>query len=289
MLQNNLPKILRVLMLGDIVGSPGVNILQSYLLTIKKSMGLDLVIANAENAAGGSGLTPSIFKKLKAAGVDLFTLGDHIYKKQEIVNTLISENCICKPANYPSSSPGKTFAFTNTVDGFTVAVVSLMGRTFMRPVDCPFSAAEKIIPEVQMITNLIIVDIHAEATSDKYLMGHFLKGKVSAVLGTHTHVQTADEQILGEGTAFICDLGMTGPYDSVLGRCIEPVTATTISFLPNQFSVASGDVRMSGVVLEINAATGKTDSISRVQFCEKDLQEKFNGTEDKKLVLQPWP
>jgi len=146
MLQNNLPKILRVLMLGDIVGSPGVNILQSYLLAIKKSMGLDLVIANAENAAGGSGLTPSIFKKLKAAGVDLFTLGDHIYKKQEIVNTLISENCICKPANYPSSSPGKTFAFTNTVDGFTVAVVSLMGRTFMRPVDCPFSAAEKNYP-----------------------------------------------------------------------------------------------------------------------------------------------
>jgi calcineurin-like phosphoesterase len=164
-----------------------------------------------------------------------------------------------------------------------------MGRTFMRPVDCPFSSAEKIIPEVQMITNLIIVDIHAEATSDKYLMGHFLKGKVSAVLGTHTHVQTADEQILGEGTAFICDLGMTGPYASVLGRCIEPVTATTISFLPNQFSVASGDVRMSGVVLEINAATGKTDSISRVQFCDKDLQEKFNGTEDKKLVLQPSP
>ncbi|MBY0326742.1 MAG: YmdB family metallophosphoesterase, partial [Gemmataceae bacterium] len=168
-------------MLGDIVGSPGVNILQNYLSAIKKSMSLDLVIANAENAAGGSGLTPSIFKKLKAAGVDLFTLGDHIYKKTEIINTLITENCICKPANYPSSSPGRTFAFTNTMDGITVAVVSLMGRTFMRPVDCPFSAVEKLIPEINKITNVIIVDIHAEATSDKYLMGHFLKGKVSAV------------------------------------------------------------------------------------------------------------
>lgn len=156
----------------------------------------------------------------------------------------------------------------------------------MRPVDCPFSAVEKLIPEVNKITNVIIVDIHAEATSDKYLMGHFLKGKVSAVLGTHTHVQTADEQILGDGTAFICDLGMTGPYDSVLGRSIEPVTATTISFLPNQFSVASGDVRMSGVILEIDSATGKTQSINRIQFFDKHLNEQFNGTEEKKTVLQ---
>lgn len=278
---------MKVLILGDIVGTPGVNILQTYLPAIKKSMCLDLVVANAENAAGGSGLTPSIFKKLKAAGVDLFTLGDHIYKKQEIINTLISENCICKPANYPPSSPGRSFAFTNTIDGVSVAVISLMGRTFMRPVDCPFLAVEKLMLEVNKIANIVIVDIHAEATSDKYLMGHFLKGKVSAVLGTHTHVQTADEQILGDGTAFICDLGMTGPYDSVLGRSVAPVTATTISFLPNQFTVASSDVRMSGVLLEVNVATGKANSISRIQFFEKDLCKKFNGTEEKEVVLQP--
>ena len=287
MLPNNLQKKLNVMVLGDIVGTPGVLVLQNHLPAIKKDLNLDLVVANAENASGGSGLTPSIFKKLKAAGVDLFTLGDHIYKKQEIVGTLLSESCICKPANYPTSSLGRTFAISNTPDGTSVAVISLMGRTFMRPVDCPFNAIEKLLPEVKNITNIVIVDVHAEATSDKYLIGNFLKGKVSGVLGTHTHVQTADEHIMGDGTAFICDLGMTGPYDSVLGRSIEPVTATMISFLPNQFTVASGDVRMSGVVLEIDVLTGKSTSIRRIQFCEADLQNTIRGVGRKHSLLQP--
>ncbi len=275
------------MMLGDIVGSPGVSILQKYLFSIKKNNNIDLVIANAENAAGGSGITPAIFKKLKLAGVDLFTLGDHIYKRQEIISVLISENCICKPANYPPASPGNTFAIATTTSGVKVAVISLLGRTFMRPVDCPFNAIEKLLPEVKQVATVVVVDIHAEATADKYLMGHFLKNKVSAVLGTHTHVPTADEQILGDGTAFICDLGMTGPYDSILGRDINAVTATTTTFVPNQFSVASDDVRISGVILEINKIDGKARSITRVQFCEKNLQQKFPNIETKSILLQP--
>lgn len=275
------------MVLGDVVGSPGVTLLQKYLPTIKKNNNIDLVIANAENAAGGSGLTPAIFKKLKSAGVDLFTLGDHIYKRQEIISTLLSENCICKPANYPSSSPGRTFALATTTNGITIAVISLLGRTFMRPVDCPFNAVEKLLPEVNQSTNIVVVDIHAEATADKYLMGHFLKGKVSAVLGTHTHVPTADEQILGDGTAFICDLGMTGPYDSILGRDIDAVTTTTTTFVPNQFSVAHGDVRISGVILEIDRSSGKARNITRIQYCEKNLQEKFPNIETKGILLRP--
>ena len=199
------------------------------------------------------------------------TLGDHIYKKAEIIPTLQKEDRICKPANFPPDAPGRDFALARMKDGTPVAVVSLLGRTFMRSVDCPFRAADRVLKELPPEVHVIVVDMHAEATADKYLLGHHLKGRVSAVLGTHTHVQTADEQIFPGGTAFICDVGMTGPYDSILGRRIDRVLGTTVTFVPSAFDVAEGDPRLAGAVVEVDAATGKAASIRRVMLDEKGL------------------
>src|SRR5262245_61770240 len=175
---------MRILFMGDIVGPPGVAMVKTALRTVRERDEIDLVIANAENASGGSGITPAAYKQLRDAGVDLITLGDHIYKKQEIVAVLEKDERVCRPANYPLEAPGRAFALASTRDGTTVAVFCLLGRTFMRPVDCPFHAAERLLSELASVTRCIVVDMHAEATGDKYLMGHFLKGRVSAVLGT---------------------------------------------------------------------------------------------------------
>ena len=213
---------MRILFIGDIVGPPGVTFLKEALPALIAQEGIDLVIANAENAVNGSGLSPSVYRKIREAGVDLVTLGDHVYKKQEIIATLEKEDRVCKPANFPPDAPGREFVSAVARDGTSVAAFCLLGRTFMRPVDCPFRAADRVLAELAGKAKVVIVDMHAEATGDKYLMGHFLKGRVSAVLGTHTHVPTADEQILPGGTAFICDVGMCGPYASVLGRRAAP-------------------------------------------------------------------
>ncbi len=262
---------MRILFLGDIVGPPGVAFLKKALPPLVAHERIDCVIANAENAANGSGLTSSIYRKLRDAGVDLMTLGDHIYKKAEIIPTMQKEERLCKPANFPPDAPGRDFALARTKDGTPVAVISLLGRTFMRPVDCPFRAADRVLKEIPPEVRVVVVDMHAEATADKYLMAHYLKGRVSAVLGTHTHVATADEQVLTGGTAFICDVGMTGPYDSVLGRRIDRVLGTTVTFVPSAFDVADGDPRLAGVVVEVDAATGKAASIRRVMLDEKGL------------------
>ncbi|HVS39096.1 MAG TPA: TIGR00282 family metallophosphoesterase [Gemmataceae bacterium] len=262
---------MRILFLGDIVGPPGVTFLKKALPLLVAHERIDCVVANAENAANGSGLTASIYRKLREAGVDLMTLGDHIYKKAEIIPTLQKEERLCKPANFPPDAPGRNFALMQTKDGTPVAVISLLGRTFMRAVDCPFRAADRVLKELPPEVRVVVVDMHAEATADKYLMGRHLQGRVSAVLGTHTHVATADEQILPDGTAFICDVGMTGPYDSVLGRRIDRVLGTTITFVPSAFDVAEGDPRLAGVVVEVDAATGKAASIRRVMLDEKGL------------------
>ncbi len=262
---------MRILFIGDIVGTVGVNFVKRVLPVLIPRERIDLVIANAENAAGGSGLTEPLYKRLRAAGVDLVTLGDHIYKKQEIIPTLEQEERICKPANFPPDAPGREFALASARDGTPVAAFCVLGRTFMRSVDCPFRAADRVLKDLEGKARVVVVDAHAEATADKYLLGHHLKGRVSAVLGTHTHVPTADEQILEGGTAFISDVGMTGPYDSVLGRRIDRVLLTTVTFIPRAFDVATGDPRLGGAIVEVDPTTGRAESIRRVMIDEKHL------------------
>ncbi len=262
---------MRFLFLGDIVGTPGVELIRKALPLVIAAEALDLVVANAENASGGSGITPRVYRQLRQAGVDLITLGDHIYKKLEITDILKNDDRVCRPANYPPDAYGKRFALAEAKDGTPVAVICVLGRTFMRPVDCPFLAVDAVLAEIKDKAKCVLVDIHAEATADKYLIGHHLKGRVSAVLGTHTHIQTADEQILPGGTAFLCDVGMTGPYDSILGRRIDRVLSTTLTFVPTQFEVADGDVRLSGAIVDVDASTGKATAIRRFQFRECDL------------------
>jgi metallophosphoesterase (TIGR00282 family) len=254
----------RILLIGDIVGKPGVKIVTDSLAGLRQRQGIDFVIANGENSADGSGISPSIHKKLIAAGVDCITLGDHIYRRSEIVPVLQRESNILRPANYPASAPGRGWTVVNSAAGIPVAVVSLMGRVFMRPVDCPWTAVDRVLAEIPADVKVRIVDFHGEATSDKQLMGRYLDGKVTAVLGTHTHVTTADEQILPGGTAFQCDVGMTGPHESILGRRIDRVMETTLTFQPTQFDVATGDVRISGTVVDADEQTGRSTSIRRL-------------------------
>lgn len=262
---------MRLLFVGDIVGPPGVTFIRRALPAIVAAEQVDLVIANAENAAGGSGITPRVYRQLRQAGVDLITLGDHVYRKMDIIPILTADDRVCKPANFPEEAPGRPFALAAARDGTLVAVVCLLGRTFMRPVDCPFKAADRVLGQLANTTRCVVIDMHAEATADKYLMAHYLKGRVSAVLGTHTHVPTADEQILPGGTAFICDVGMTGPYDSILGRRIDRVLPTTISFVPSAFDVAEGDPRLAAAIVDIEAATGRAVAIRRYMLDEAGL------------------
>jgi 2',3'-cyclic-nucleotide 2'-phosphodiesterase len=263
---------MRILFIGDIVGPPGLTFLQRALPVLREVENIDLVIANAENTAGGSGITNKLYRKVRAAGVDLVTLGDHIYKKAEIIETLEKDVCVCRPANFPPDAPGRDFALTTARDSTPVAALCVLGRQFMRPVDCPFRAADRVLRELEGQARVIVVDAHAEATAEKYLLGHHLKGRVSAVLGTHTHVPTADEQVLTGGTAFISDVGMTGPYDSILGRRIDRVLFTTITFIPSAFDVAEGDPRLGGAIVDVDPATGRASSIRRIMLDEKGLE-----------------
>ena len=264
---------MRLLLIGDIVGKPGERIVTRAMAGLRKREGLGLIVANAENSADGSGLSPSIYRKLIAAGVDAITLGDHIYRRSEIAGVLNSESNIVKPANFPAAAPGKTWCVVKAADGTQVAVISLLGRVFMRPVDCPWAAIDRVLAEIPAEVKIRLVDFHAEATSDKQVMGRYLDGRVTAVLGTHTHVTTADEQIFPGGTAFQCDVGMTGPHESILGRRIDRVTETTITFQPTQFDVAEGDVRLSGTIVEADPATGRATAIRRLVVTAADAEK----------------
>jgi 2',3'-cyclic-nucleotide 2'-phosphodiesterase len=259
---------MRILFIGDIVGTPGVNAVKRAVPALRAAEGIDLVVANAENASAGSGLYPNQYKALRNAGVDALTMGDHIYKKAEIIPTLERDEPICRPANYPPQAPGRDHIICSAKDGTRVAVISLMGRTFMRPVDCPFLAADRILASLPPEVRCVVIDVHAEATADKYLLGHHLKGRVSAVLGTHTHVPTADEQILPGGTAFICDVGMTGPYGGILGRRVDRVLPATITFVPQPFDVASEDPRLAGAIIDIDSDGGRAIAIRRIMLDE---------------------
>ncbi len=263
---------MRFLLIGDIVGKPGVKIVVQAVPALRRREQLDLVIVNAENSADGSGISPSIYKKLMAAGVDCVTLGDHIYRRNEIRPVLEAETNIVKPANFPAGAPGRPFALVTTASGVQVAVVSLLGRVFMRPVDCPFAAVDRVLAELPEGVAVRVVDMHAEATSDKQLMGRHLDGRVTAVLGTHTHVPTADEQIFPGGTAFQCDVGMTGPHESILGRRIDRVLATTLTFQPTHFDVAADDVRLHGTIVDCDPSTGRATGIRRIVVTQAEAE-----------------
>ena len=256
---------MRLLLIGDIVGKPGRQIVVRSVRELAERERLDLVVANAENVAGGSGIMPDIYRELIAAGVDGITLGDHIYRRREINPILESAQNIVKPANFPPDAPGHDHMILSARNGVKVAVISLLGRLFMRPVDCPWAAADRVLAQLPPEIKVILVDFHAEATSDKQVMGRYLDGRVSAVLGTHTHVATADEEILPGGTAFQCDVGMTGPHDSILGRRIDRVMETTRTFNPTHFEVAVGDVRLNGSIVDVDPETGRAQSIRRLR------------------------
>lgn len=256
---------LNILCIGDVVGRPGKRILSDKLKPLVKEHKVDCVIVNAENAAGGSGLTPQIYDKLLKYGVNLVTLGDHTYRKRDIIETLQSNENIARPANLSEHAAGKGVAVYKTSKGPTVAVVNLIGRIFMKPADCPYNAVDKILPKLQRTADIIFVDFHAEATSEKNAMGYHLDGKVACVFGTHTHVVTADERILPKGTAYITDIGMTGATDSVLGRKAESVLKSFRTSMPVPFEVATGDVKLSAILVTVDSNSKKAESIERIR------------------------
>jgi len=258
---------IKLLCIGDVVGQPGRHVLRQGLEELVPALGIDCAIVNAENAAAGSGLTASLYKKVIAAGANLLTLGDHIYRRRDIIPVLEAEENIVRPANLPLGAPGRTFAVFETASGVQVAVVSVLGRMYMKPpTDCPFVAVDRVLAKIPSAVKVIVVDIHAEATSEKVALGWYLDGKVSVVFGTHTHVPTADERVLPNGTAYVSDLGMTGPYDSVLGRDKRRVIGAMVSGVPCAFDVAEHDARMCGVMVTVESTTGRATGIERVCY-----------------------
>jgi metallophosphoesterase (TIGR00282 family) len=263
----------RILFIGDIVGKPGRDIVCRSIKGLVAKHNLDLVIANAENAAGGSGLTPAIYRELIRAGIDAITLGDHVYRRKEIYSVLENEPNIVKPANLPPESVGRDWAVVQARNGVPVAIACLLGQLFMKPVDSPWQAADRVLAAMPNDTKVRVIDFHAEATSDMQLMGRYLDGRATAVLGTHTHVPTADETIFPNGTAFQCDVGMTGPFDSIIGRRIDRVMETTLTGRPTEFDVATGDVRLCGTIITADPGTGRATAIERLCVTEADLPE----------------
>ncbi len=262
-----------LLCVGDVVGGPGRRILTEALPKIAAEREVDCNIVNVENVAAGSGLTPNLYEKLIAAGVNLMTLGDHIYRRKEIIPVLEKSERIVRPANLAPQAPGHQYAVWETAGGARVAVLSLLGRMYMRTnADCPFRAADRVLGTIPDDVRIIVVDVHAEATAEKIALGWHLDGRVSAVVGTHTHVPTADECILPKGTAYITDLGMTGPHDSVLGRRKDRVLSSMITSVPIPFDVARDDARLSGVTIQVKSETGRATSIERIRITENDQQ-----------------
>jgi len=255
---------LRVLAVGDTVGKPGRRACMDLIPKIREREQIDFIIINGENIAGGSSITKETVDELFKAGADVVTTGDHIFKKKEATPLLATNERILRPHNYPAGTPGSGMVVVKAKNGTSVAVINLMGRVFMQSLDCPFQSAEKALAAISRETPIILVDFHAEATSEKVALGRFLDGKVSAVFGTHTHVQTADETILPHGTAYITDLGMCGPHDSVIGRKVEVVLKLFLTQMPTHLDVASGDERVSGIILDIDASSGRALSIKRI-------------------------
>jgi len=256
---------MKILFIGDVVGEPGRRAIAELVPKLKKRESVDFVIANGENAAGGSGITPSLCDELYESGVDVITTGDHVWKRKELLDRIASDSRILRPANYPRGAPGSGSTVVESASGVSVGVVNLVGRVFMQAVECPFRIVKEELVRLENKARVIVVDVHAEATSEKIALGWYLDGKVSAIVGTHTHVQTADEKILPGGTAFIADAGMTGPFDSVIGRTKEAVLTRFITQMPMKFDIAEGDIQLHGVIIDIDEKTGRAESIKRVQ------------------------
>lgn len=248
-----------ILAIGDVIGRPGRRALQELLPDLRQQYGLNLVLANAENAAGGLGLTPATAKELLDAGVDVLTSGNHIWVQKEIIPYLDSEMPVLRPLNYPPGVPGRGYLVSNQA-----VVVNLIGRTFMNDCDCPFRAMDKLLSELGARPGVIIVDFHAEATSEKMALGRYLDGRVSAVLGTHTHVGTIDAQVLPQGTAYVTDIGMTGPVDSVIGDDTKAVIQRFLTMMPHHLSVGKGKVVFNAILVTVDEDSGKATSIERI-------------------------
>lgn len=255
-----------LLCIGDVVGKPGRHVVSQALPALVRDRGIDCIIANVENAAGGSGLTAALYEKFVRYGVSVQTLGDHCFRRSDVFPVLDRSDRIVRPANLPPKAVGRGLTVYATPRGPRVAVITLMGRLFMKPAtDCPFQAVDALIASLPPDVKIIVVEIHAEATGEKVAMGWHLDGRASLVFGTHTHVPTADECILPGGTAYISDLGMTGPYDSVLGRRKDRVIGTLLTGIPSSFDVAERDVRLCGVLARVDSETGRATHIERVR------------------------
>ncbi|MFZ5987293.1 MAG: TIGR00282 family metallophosphoesterase [Bacillota bacterium] len=254
---------MNILFIGDIVGNPGRKAVKEMIQKLKRERQIDFCIANGENSAGGSGITYVVAQELYKSGVDGITLGNHTWSKKEVTNFIESDKRIVRPANYPPELPGNGSAVISN-DKASIGILNLMGRVYMDSIDCPFKAAEKELDYLKSFVKIIVVDMHAEATSEKNAMAWYLDGRVSCVLGTHTHVQTADERILPCGTAYISDVGMTGPYEGIIGVNREIVIKKFITHMPLKFEVAHGPVQFNAVCMEIDEKTGKTLKIERI-------------------------
>ncbi len=264
---------MRILFIGDIVGRPGRQLVKTGLQALISRHAIDLVIANAENAAAGFGITREIGDELLDLGVDVMTSGNHIWDKREALDYIGAEPRLLRPANYPAGAPGNGSYLARTRDGVSVGVVNVMGRVFMLNIDDPFSVVRREVETLRQRARVVFVDFHAEATSEKMAMGWHLDGIVTAVVGTHTHVQTADERILPKGTAYLTDVGMTGPHDSIIGVEIEPALNRFLTALPSRFETASGNPRLNAVVVEADETTGLATDIERLSYSHDELAD----------------
>jgi metallophosphoesterase (TIGR00282 family) len=264
---------MRILFIGDIVGRPGRDLIRVGVPVLREQHDIDLVIANAENAAAGFGITREIGDQLLEQGVDVMTSGNHVWNKRETLDYIVTEPRLLRPANYPPGVPGNGSYLARTADGRSVGVINVMGRVFMTSLDDPFAVVLKEIEALRSRARVVFVDFHAEATSEKSAMGWHLDGKVAAVIGTHTHVQTADERILPKGTAFLTDVGMTGPHDSIIGVEVDAALSRFLNALPSRFEAASGNPRLNAVVVEADDATGLATDIERLSYSLVELEE----------------
>ena len=256
---------MRIMFFGDVVGRPGRRAVAIVLRALRRREAIDFVVATGENAAGGKGIDPGSAEELQDAGVDVITTGNHVWQQREIVPYLAENERVLRPLNFPPGSPGAGWVVRGARDGTPVAVVNLIGRVFMGPADCPFRVADAVLPEIRAATPVIVVDMHGEATSEKVGMGRYLDGRVTAVIGSHTHVQTADETVLPGGTAVLCDAGMCGPEDSVLGVRTDRVLERFVRQMPVRFEVASGPVLVQGALVDVDATTGRATAIGRIR------------------------
>ena len=258
---------MNILFLGDVVGEPGRKGVREKLGKLRERNKIDFAIVNGENSAGGAGITPRIAEYLFAGGADVITLGDHAWDNREVLGIIDREPRLIRPANYPEGAPGNGMVIVSNKAGQKIAVINLLGRQFLKfQPDCPFRKIDVLLEKIGGQTRTILIDFHAEATAEKIAFGRYVDGRVSAVFGTHTHVPTADAQVFPKGTAYITDVGMCGPHESIIGTAIEPIIKRMLSQLPQKFIMAEKDVRINGVVVEVDEATGKASSIRRV--CE---------------------